>query len=826
MRSFSPGLSARAGAGAVNLPDDWDAASVRRADTGHEFSLRPSLSEFLPALAGAWGGVSMAGASWIAALRGDAWLGVDPVGAAIAVAALLVALCLLAAGLCPRMRAVGVLLAVGVLAGSLAGHVEVGSVCANRAALAERAVSSYTFRIESDVCPTQRGGCRFEARTTDGAAGSQRVWVEYEGESARRLLDAGVGLGSEVRLVGRWRALEADDEFDASLIARGFASRVAALSLQKVAFQGGVAGSIRAVRLQAIRAIDPFSSEERALGAGVVCGMQAALSSFEVNDAFSDLGLSHLVAVSGSHLAVIAALMGVVLRRVRARPCARLVSVTVLLAAYVVFTGFQPSAVRSWVMAVLALSGAALGRRSHVVSAVGAAAFAMLLADPTLAADLGFTLSVLSVLGLSVFAGYAGSWVRCMAPRHLPRAVSDGVALTLVAQTFTAPVAIPTFGTVPLLSVPANVAVGPLVSGLLLVGLPCFALAWFGAGASDAILAPCDMLAHAACRAAHALCGLPVVAVSVEASAVAAAVALAICSAALYILWPRPSRRAGVAVALVATLLVAVPWLWGRWCAPARVVVLDVGQGDAILIQDGPHALLVDTGPDDAVCYALARKHVSHLDAVVLTHTDADHAGGLDDLDGRVSVGRVVVARGVAQVVGSPDSELGRAIEGLADAPPREVGCGDRLSVGGFVLEFVWPEHPVAGGENEDSLVAVARYGDAAAGATTLSVLLTGDAEAHIVGALAACGTIGRVDVLKVGHHGSAASTTAEMLDALDPMVAVASAGEGNRYGHPAPTCVRVVEESGAVFLCTASLGDVEVRPGREGVEVSCSSAP
>lgn len=123
------------------------------------------------------------------------------------------------------------------------------------------------------------------------------------------------------------------------------------------------------------------------------------------------------------------------------------------------------------------------------------------------------------------------------------------------------------------------------------------------------------------------------------------------------------------------------------------------------------------------------------------------------------------------------------------------------------------------GGENEDSLVFVARYG----GTSGPSALLTGDAESDVVEGLLAAGAVGEVDLLKVGHHGSAASTTPRMMEALDPDVAVASAGEGNRYGHPAPECVEAVRSSGAEFLCTMDCGDVEFRPMGAGFEVRCA---
>lgn len=263
-------------------------------------------------------------------------------------------------------------------------------------------------------------------------------------------------------------------------------------------------------------------------------------------------------------------------------------------------------------------------------------------------------------------------------------------------------------------------------------------------------------------------------------------------------------------MALAACGMAALLARW-RFFAPARIVVLDVGQGDAILVQDGAAALLVDAGPDASVTQALAREHVLHLDAVVLTHLHEDHVGGVDDLVGSVGCGQVLVGEGVAE---SESEELCSAIADLTGSEAGELSHGDELVVGGFSLRVISPTEPTDGGENEDSLELVVSYAD---GGRELTALLTGDAERDRTGEALARGEVGDVDLLKVGHHGSAVSLSAEEARVLDPEVSVASAGEGNRYGHPTSECVDILEGAGSLFLCTKDVGDVEVRPGRSG---------
>ena len=554
-----------------------------------------------------------------------------------------------------------------------------------------------------------------------------------------------------------------------------------------------------------------------ALVAGVVLGHQAGFAAYDARDWFSNLGLSHLVAVSGSHLAVVAGLLASVLSRTHVRPAARLALTAAALGAYVTLTGVQPSAVRSFVMVLAALSGRLAGRRSHALSGLGVAATGMLLLDPALAHRLGFQLSVTSVCGIACFGRLAGRWAAAALPNRLPQAISDAAAITLVAQTCTLPLTLPTFGVLPVLSPLANVLVGPVVSALLTVGVVAVPLGALVPALAAPTIALCSALGNAACAIAQVLAGVPYAAVPLSAQPAACAGTCCAAALATYVAWPQPTRVRARAAALV--LLAAVALTLGCWrlVAPARVCVLDVGQGDAILVQQGPHAVLVDTGPGDAIVEALGRHHVIHLDAVLLTHTDADHAGGLEHLRGLVQVDEVIVAEGVEVLARAEKPELARAMDAVAKSGVRTVLAGDTVRAGALALDVIWPAASVTEESNATSVVCVARCGR---GGNTLSTLLTGDAESEQVGPLARSGAAGPVDVLKVGHHGSAVSTTPAMLEDLSPTLAVISAGEGNRYGHPTPACLQALADEGVPELCTIEHGDMDLRPARDGVSV------
>ena len=684
--------------------------------------------------------------------------------------------------------------------------------------LGTHAMSSFEFVVGSDPSVTDTG-FRYRVSAIRGGEASGDVWLIAKDRLER---------GDHIACVGRYRPL-GDDDYGRSGWAQGICGNVLAVRVLRVTHPRRLQDNVFAQRDRVIRAIDAQACEERALLAGCVCGSREALVSFGIDQDFSACGMAHIIAVSGAHLTVAASLLAKQLERLRCSVRIRLLLLSACAGLYVLFCGAPISACRSWLMMLAAFGSQVAGRRSHALSGVCVVATLIVLVDPQAAGQMGFQLSVLSVMGLCLLSPYAHYLLQVLLPNpRLPRSVGHRVrraahavldalrqtlSATIVCQLVTLPVTAPAFGRVSLVAPVANLLVAPLVPPLIACGLVACVASSIPALLSAALV-PCDVLCGMMLGLAHRLSALPHATISAGVSPLWI-MALALVPIVCLVWWPRIRREHALRILGCISMVLALVLVRWRFLVPARVVVLDVGQGDAILVQDGASAVLIDAGPDESVVAALARWHVLHLDAIVVTHLHDDHYGGIEHLRGAVLCDDVIVARGVREAMG--DEMLAWCHE-LSGRGPTEIGYEDILEVGGYRLRMVWPRSVVDGSENAHSIELLAAYDT---GGRTLTALLTGDAECDETGACVSAGDVGDIDLLKVGHHGSEVSITSEEALVLDPEVSVASAGEGNRYGHPTRACIEVLEGVGSDFLCTKDVGDVEIRPGREGPVVS-----
>lgn len=564
-------------------------------------------------------------------------------------------------------------------------------------------------------------------------------------------------------------------------------------------------------------------SESAAFLGAVVLGHAGELYATALYQAVKADGLAHLVAVSGAHLVMVCGMASAALGRA---PIARGVSAAVqvcLIAGYLVLTGAPVSAVRAAVMAVLGMLSFVSGRRPYSLGGLSCCIVAMLALDPAAAFSASFILSAAATLGIVLFSGLVGGILGgagggCGLP---PGTVRDTVALTLASSTVATPLSACMFGQVSLIAPVANLVAAPLFPLACVGGLAVVVLAVAAGPPGRFALGLLLLALQAGCGVLELLARIPFASCPASLGMPAVALLAAGVPGILWVAWPAPSRR--LAAACVASCAVAIA---AAACIPVMrgdcITMLDVGQGDAILVQSAGRSLLIDTGTEDAALLeGLASCGAYSLDAVLVTHPDDDHCGSLGALRGVVPVGSVLVARDLLVQDEPHCAGLRRQASALVGPQGiRGLSVGDALHVGNLEFTVVGPDAFEDGGGNADSLVLRMSWDADGDGAPDIRALFTGDAEEPQVARYAAQGRVGDVDILKVGHHGSRASVDAALLDTLRPEVALVSVGEFNTYGHPTPEAMACLEDAGSAVFRTDEQGAITCYLRSDGVHV------
>ena len=560
-------------------------------------------------------------------------------------------------------------------------------------------------------------------------------------------------------------------------------------------------------------AIDRMSQllppQEAAVISGMLLGetdeMDPALS-----DAFQTAGLSHLMAVSGANIAFVLLPLMWLLRRFgvnrrRAGACA-----IPLLLLYVLMTGFDASIVRAACMAILMLAGHLLWRKTDLASSLAGAFTVMLLANSAWLFDVGFSLSFLATSAIGLFCLPIAEGM----PEKMPKGAREAFAGTLSAQAGVLPVQLLQFHTLNLYALPANLVVVPLTGLLTCGGALLLLLSLFSLRLAAPFGNAMGFLTGVLCQLVHWTAALP--------GAVCMLAAPRVILVFLYAGWllllrfarPMLAREARRRL-FVASALITV-FLGGLSLRPVpllRVIVADVGQGDAILIQTpSGKNLLLDGGGSAAdmsgqrvgeriVLPLLRQRGVMAPDLLISTHPHTDHLQGLEVVARAVGAGGVVIPADM-DGYGAVGSLLETA--GRKSIPVRRVRTGDviweepdlRLTVlSGMTVE----EDSEVVDANEASLVTLLEY-------RTFSMLLAADAGHPAEAEMLRDGRLRRIDVLKVGHHGSSSATGEAFLEKVSPKVAVISVGR-NRYGHPSAAVCRRLESRGAAVALTRTGG-------------------
>jgi len=660
--------------------------------------------------------------------------------------------------------------------------------------------------------------------------------------------------GDRLSIRGQLRPPPVGDPFADYLARIGASATIRAASITVAPADGDLGRQLEGMRRGADQALGIALPEpEAGLASGILVGLRDRVDR-DLTAAFTAVGATHVVAISGWNIAIVASTLAALGGRLRRRRRMALTAIAIL--GYVAFVGPSPSVLRAAGMAGVVMAARELGRPSRAAAAIGWAITGLLMLSPPMIEDPGFRLSALATVGLISWGTPLTERLAGPDPGRLRAWLAESLGVSLAAQLATLPVVVMSFGRLSIVSPLVNLGVVPLVAPAMGAG----ALALLGGllamgglpGVVGTVLGlPGWALFAAIVALVRAGAGLPFASIKLEPpwdAVVAAAAGILIIVTARWLRRERREQRreagrtragsrretgrgsrhpgipawagtrgarllgGGLASILVALAIVVVH----RPAEIPRLTVLDVGQGDAILLEGSRGGrLLIDGGPDPGRLLIALEEHLPpwdrRLDLVILSHPHEDHAAGLAALLDRYAVRRVLEPGMIGPGPGYAALNAELIARNIARGT---LATGDRLSVDDVQLRVLWPdpgsvpERPPDGGTGINN-VSIVLLGEVEGH----RILLAGDIEEGIDPTLLARG-MPSVEVLKVAHHGSRTSSTEPFLAATRPQVAVISAGRGNPYGHPAPATVDRLRAAGAHVFRTDDDGSVTVDLG------------
>lgn len=560
-----------------------------------------------------------------------------------------------------------------------------------------------------------------------------------------------------------------------------------------------------------VASLSGVTPDAKVLVGGLAIGETSGLSG-ELAKAMLTVSLTHLVAVSGSNCAIVVGMVYLIAVWLRFGRAGRTIFSLSALVGYVLLIGPDPSVLRAAVMSASVIIVIALGRRTNAFNALAIAALILLIADPWLAVEFGFGLSVAATAGILLLAPAIYEKLA----RKMPKALALGLAVTLAAQLFCLPLIMQLQPGLPTYSVMANLLAGPVVAPVTVLGMIAVLVSPLAPWLTGSITWLASLGTWLIEQIAHTFSNLPVASFPWLTGIPAALLSIFLIIATSA--WLRSDwlalRQVGVAsVVVVAVVTVSVPaasevlpqnWPSSDW----QVVACDVGQGDSLVIKSQGRIAVVDVGREPALIDScLSDLGISTIDLLVLTHFDFDHVGGLSGL----VQGREVNA---ALLSGFPDDRPATQVskELLADANAKIVVADPTVSgtLGSFSWQVLSPsrEAKEASDSNDASVVLLFRSQD-------LDLLLLGDLgergqkriESKVVAQLKSAN---RPLILKVSHHGSNDQSDSFHQN-IRADVGIVSVGQDNGYGHPGKLALDMLSRSGTRALRTDQLGSIAI---------------
>ncbi len=571
--------------------------------------------------------------------------------------------------------------------------------------------------------------------------------------------------------------------------------------------------------------INSIPKQQAGLLNGMLIGYREGLSE-EVQKAFRDSGLTHIMAVSGANILFIVVPLIFLLRNILKfnQKSANILVIGVLI-LFVYITGFQPSVLRAVIMAMVILAGQILRREADIYASLSFAAILLLLYNPALLFDIGFQLSFTATLSIVLFFKNIRGIINF---KYIPSIIEDIIAATLAAQVGVLPISVYYFNNISLISLVTNVIVLPIVEIITVIGSLMAIFGQFNLIFSQTIGYVISPLLSFVLYTTKIASSIPYAVIQVVTPSILYIVVYYLMF--WFLLWYKPlhnfkiKAKHYIIAFIFAGLIISLPHLLPH---KLQVVFIDVGQGDCEFIKTySGETVLIDGGGFNAVLNPgrssigdtttipfLLDYGVSSLDIVVATHGHDDHIQGLEAVLERFPVKNLVI----------PDIDRKKEFEKIIKIAENKnikvVFCqqGDIIKLDDKTnLTVLFPKKNFKIDQsplNNGSLVLKLQY-------KKTTVIFTGDIEDEAEHLLLSEGTDLKADVLKVAHHGSSYSSTDEFLSAVNPDAAVISVGKNN-FGHPSMDTIGRLTSRGTQVFRTDQCGALILTSDGDEIKIS-----
>ena len=576
-----------------------------------------------------------------------------------------------------------------------------------------------------------------------------------------------------------------------------------------------------------------YPDEEAGILEAMLFGEKSELSG-DIKELYQAAGISHVLVISGLHISLLALAVAGILRRLGfPMPVWVILSVGVL-AGYGILIGQPTTAVRALLMFFVLQGARLLGRSYDLLSALAFAGILMLLDNPDLILDGGCRLSFCAVIGVGWYVSEKNKIFRSIGEKEKRKnrgkggkgssagAILENIRAGWYLWLFTLPVMLDTFYQVSVVGILWNLVAIPLLPVIIASGGLGVVLAGWNIFLGSLAGSPAYGMLQLYQEIGNISEKLPVgmwtpgqPSKPVIAGYYLVIFLLVLVEKQLIKREKRWKIFPGMELCsmLLLLLLMAHPWQQRE-----KITFLDVGQGDASLLQSGGQTLLLDGGSTSqknvgtyVILPYIKQQGISCLEAVVLTHTDQDHINGVTEVLEEGKKGWLTV-KNLMYPYWMEGTEQGKQLKKLAEeagASCRKIRAGDRLTIGKAEAVVLYPKEQEKIAEpNAGSLVLFWKW-------EGVRAMFTGDLpeekERELLQNLPAC------EILQVGHHGSATSTCREFLEQVQPSLAVISCAMKNRYGHPSPDTVDRLKKTGCEIRYTMKSGAITIRKrGRE----------